>query len=364
MGNGNDLIAPTVISGSVTLSTGGVASISSQFNMNRSALLEANGNIYVALGSHCDQHSSSVHGWVIAYNASTLQQTGSLVDLSNANSGGSYFLASIWMSGFGPAADANGNVYFATGNGPFNGTTNFGMSVMKVPGNLNLAGASFFSPIQGDADSDGDADLGAGGVMLLPDQAGPQAHMLVAGGKCSENNVGCIKYILNRDSMGGRQNGNAGALWSGSTGGGIWGGPAYFADAAGGQHIVYGTGAPLNTYTLGLGPASLSVQSAANVGCLECRNAGSQPVVSSNGTQAGTAIVWALKTPSSSGGTISLYGFDALNMSHTLFSAPAGSWTKTAGSAYIAGALVSPLVADGHVYVPTDGSVSVFGLLH
>jgi hypothetical protein len=84
--------------------------------------------------------------------------------------------------------------------------------------------------------------------------------------------------------------------------------------------------------------------------------------VSSNGTTAGTAVVWALKTPGGSGGSITLYAFDALNMSHTLFSGTAGSWTQGAGASYIGGALVSPTVANGRVYVPTDGSVAVFGL--
>jgi hypothetical protein len=57
-----------------------------------------------------------------------------------------------------------------------------------------------------------------------------------------------------------------------------------------------------------------------------------------------------------------LYAFNALNMSSVLFSAPAGSWNATPGASYIGGAMVSPLVVDGRVYVPTDGSVSVFGL--
>jgi hypothetical protein len=329
--------------------------------MNRSALLEANGNICVALGSHCDFNTANIHGWVLAYSAATLQETGSLVDLSNANDGSNYFLGSPWMSGFGPAADAQGNIYFATGNGPFNGTTDFSMSVMKVPGNLNLAGATYFTPIQAAADSGADGDLGSGGVMLLPDQSGTLPHLLVAGGKCSANNLGCFKYILNRDAMGGQQTGNAGALLSANTGGGIWGGPAFFADANGVGHIVYG-GSPLNTYNLSLGPVGLAVQSSANMGCLECRDDGSQPVVSSNGTSAGSAIVWALKTPGNSGGTITLYAFDALNMGTTLYSATAGTWTQTSGTSWVGGALVSPLIANGHVYVPTDGSVSVFGL--
>jgi hypothetical protein len=363
LGNGNDLIAPTVITGSVALASGGVASISALGNMNRSALLEANGNIYVSLGSHCDLNAGTIHGWIMAYSAATLQQTGSLVDLTNANAGSGYYLGALWMSGFGPAADAQGNIYFATGNGPFNGTTDFSMSIMKVPGNLNLGGASYFTPIQAAADSSTDADLGAGGVMLLPDETGTRPHLLVAGGKCSANALGCFKYILNRDVMGGQQSGNAGALWHANTGGGVWGGPAYFVDATGAQHIIYG-GNPLSTYALSLAPVALTQQSSTTVGCLECRDSGAQPIISSNGTQTGSAVVWALKTPGNSGGTITLYAFNPLNMGATLFGAAAGTWTVTAGSGHIGGALISPLVADGHVYVPADGSVSVFGLLH
>lgn len=363
LGNGTDLIAPTAITGSVALATGGTATISSVNNMNRPALLEANGTIYVALGSHCDADSPAVHGWVIGYSAATLAETGNLVDLSNANDGSGFYLGSVWMGGFGPAADAFGNIYFSTGNGPYNGTTNFSMSILKLPGNLNVAQASLFTPIQEAADSAADQDLASGGVMLLPDQPGSVPHMLIGGGKCSQTGlVGCFKYLLNRDVMGGQQTKNAGALWSANTAGEMFGGPAYFVDASGAQHIVYGTGSPLSTYTLGLSPVGLSVQSSANVGCLECRDSGSQPIVSSNGTQTGSAIVWALKTPSASGGTISLYAFDALNMSHTLFSGSAGSWIMTPGAGWVGGALISPLVANGRVYVPTDGQVTVFGL--
>ena len=112
-------------------------------------------------------------------------------------------------------------------------------------GNLNLAGATYFAPIQAAADSGADGDLGSGGVILLPDQSGTLPHLLVACGKCSANNLGCFKYILNRDVMGGQQTGNACALLSANTGGGIWGGPAFFGDANGVGHIVYG-GSPLN----------------------------------------------------------------------------------------------------------------------
>ena len=362
LANGNDVKTAVPIAGTTTLATGGTASIDPRYNFQRSALLEANGNIYVSLSSHCDGNVSTIHGWEVAFSASTLQQTGNIVDVTNANAGNNYYLGAIWMSGFGPAADAQGNIYFVTGNGPVNGTTNFAMSVLKAPGNLNMAASSFFSPAQAATDSGADLDLGSGGVVVLPDQPGSIPHLLVQGGKCSANNLGCLKYLLNRDAMGGQRANNAGAVWSGSTGGMLFGGPAYFQGPNGAQYIVLGTGAPISTYSLGNPTSGLVIQSSANVGCLECRDGGSQPVVSSNGTTTGTSIVWALKTPGNGGGTISLYAFDALNMGHTLFNAAAGTWTQTPGTQWIGGALVSPLVAGGHVYVPTDGSVSVFGL--
>ena len=141
----------------------------------------------------------------------------------------------------------------------------------------------------------------------------------------------------------------------------MFGGPAYFQDTNGNSYVVYGR---LSTFALNTsGTPSLSVvASASGVGCLECRNGGgSQPIVSSNGTNPGSAIAWALQTPGGGGGNITLYAFDALSM-NTLYSGVAGTWTQRSGATYIGGALVSPLVANGHVYVPTDGGVAVFGL--
>ena len=365
-GNGNQ-VGPTEVTATYALASGGTASVDPIYNFQRSALLEANGNIYVALASHCDYRSSSTHGWMLAYSATSMQQTGNMLDLTNLNDGSNYFLGSPWMGGYGPSSDAQGNVYFATGNGPLNGTTDFSMSVLGLPGTLDIGKARYFSPAGSVGDSKADDDLGSGGVMLLPDLPGTYPHVLVAGGKCGAGSAnggtsGCIKYLLNRDNLGGHTAGDAGALWRADTGGAIWGGPASFQDANGTNYIVYGGGSPLSTYTLSTAPIGLTIQSSANVGCLECRDSGSQPVVSSNGTQPSTAVVWALKTPGNSGGTISLYAFDALNMGHTLFTGAAGGWTQASGTGWIGGALVSPLVANGSVYVPVDGGVAVFGL--
>jgi len=358
-------IGPVDITGTVPLATGGTASVDPRWNLQRPALLESSGNIYVALGSHCDYHASSTHGWLLSYSAANLQMTGNLLDTTGSSDGSNIFLGSIWMSGYGPTADASGNVYFSTGNGPYDGKTNFAMSLVEVPGTLDVTKSSNFTPYNAAANSKADADFGSGGVMLLPDQTGSYAHLAFAGGKCDQGNTRCMKWLLNRDKLGGQQNRDAGAVWQGNYGGGMFGGPAYYQDASKTSHILFGDGAssePFELSTLGLNPVALKMQSSANVGCLECRNAGSQPVVSSNGTVAGTAVAWALKTPTISGGTITLYAFDASNVATTLYSGAAGSWNPPSGHTTIGGALVSPLVADGHVYVPTDGGVAVFGL--
>ena len=333
----------------------------------------------MALGSKCDWKDNFVHGWMLAYSASSLKMTGNMLDTSNANDGSGTYLGSIW-SAYGPAADPQGYVYFATGNGPNDGgVNNFGMSVVKIAGTLSRAAGnvSIFSPYAEANDSKSDNDLGSGGIMLLPDQSGTYTHMIVAGGKCGAGaanggTTGCQKYILNRDKLGGRQPNEAGALWHGNTAGWMWGGPAYFQDAAGTSHVIYGGGgesgnwAPLSTYNLNKSPVSLSVQSSQSaVPCMICTRGnpgGSIPIVTSNGKNANTAIVWAIQSPGQSGGSMSIYAFNALNMSSKLFSGVAGNWSVPPGAAQVPGPFVSPMVANGKVYVPVDGAVAVFGL--
>jgi hypothetical protein len=86
------------------------------------------------------------------------------------------------------------------------------------------------------------------------------------------------------------------------------------------QHVVPG-GDSLNTSSLIVSPLSLFMQSITNVGRLECRDADAQPIMSSGGTIAGTAVVSTLKTPGNSGGTTTFYAFTALAMRATLLSA-------------------------------------------
>jgi hypothetical protein len=87
----------------------------------RPALQLSNGIVYVTFASHGD--NGPYHGWVVGYSASNL----SLQKVFNASPNGS--ASGIWMSGGGIAADAQGNLYFATGNG-------FGTGFAPTPVNL------------------------------------------------------------------------------------------------------------------------------------------------------------------------------------------------------------------------------------
>jgi len=280
--NGADAVTPAEVSASVMLAGNtGTATTSAEHNFNRAALLEASGSIYVALGSHCDAYASTTHGWVLAYSSTSLAPAGTVINSTNGQS--TSYLGVPWMSGYGPAADGAGNVYFSTGNGPWDGVNAFSMSDIKVPGNLDIANGSYFTQIDEAALSSKDGDLASGGVMLLPDGlSATYPHLMIQGGKTGR------KYLLNRDRLGGQQPGDAGAVWQGNIAGGF-GGPAFYQDAMNNSYVIYGNGDPLASYRFDAASSSLSVASAVKVagGCLECRSGGSQPVVSSNGTLPG-----------------------------------------------------------------------------
>jgi large repetitive protein len=192
----------------------------------RSAMVLYNGILYLAYASHSD--TQVYHGEILGYDATTLQLVKSFVVSPNDTQGG------IWQSGAGPAIDSEGNLYIVTGNGAFDqapsqytGATDWGESVLRLP--TNTAGeiqlpfsdtTSWFTPSDwsqlnsGTPDVNGvpgtglpnDRDLGAGGMLLLPDQPGNHPHIMVGGGKAG------VLYVLDRDSLGGLTQNDAAAI--------------------------------------------------------------------------------------------------------------------------------------------------------
>ena len=161
--------------------------------VQRAALLLANGNVYIGFGS-C--HS----GWLLSYNATTLARNGLFNMSPNLNGEGTYGGAGgVWMGSGGPIADGAGNIYVSTGNGPWDGKTAFGDSIMKFSPTLQLE--DYFTPDNYAYLNCNDGDLAAGGLLLIPGTGN-----LVGGGK------GGKLYLVNTANLGKEQANDAGAV--------------------------------------------------------------------------------------------------------------------------------------------------------
>jgi hypothetical protein len=160
--------------------------------IQRSALLLANGNVYMGFGS-CHE------GWLLAYNAKTLARVGEFSISPNLNGEGLFASAGgVWMGSGGPVADSAGNVYVSTGNGPWDGKTAFSDSILKFSPTLKLE--DYFTPDDYAYLNCNDGDLAAGGLMLIPGST-----TVIGGGKRGK------LYLVNTANMGKEQANDAGA---------------------------------------------------------------------------------------------------------------------------------------------------------
>ena len=364
LSNGNDLGFVT-IQLSAKLVDGTTWTFNSQYQLQRAGLLEANGNIYVSFGSNGDINPNISRGTIVRYDAATLTKlNGGITDRLGAGSS-SYYLSSIWQSGYAPAADEGGDVYFSTGNSDpghptYTATGNRPESVIRVSGDLKTLRNSFTTYNFFQLDQ-GDVDMGSGGMLVLPDQLGSVPHLAVAGGKDGR------AFLLNRDHLGGYTPGGPDKVVQTITMGSCWCGPAYFVGADGIPRVVTGGGNGITSWKLQTSPSTQLVfdsttgSSAVN-GLPD--NGGSIPVISSNGTTAGSAIVWYVQKPGLSsdrdpGTPVTLHAFAGSDLSQELVSIDAGTWTHAVNS----NANLVPTVANGKVYVASNQQLQIFGLL-
>ena len=346
-------VIDATVSGTGDGSSNGQLTFSKLSQFIRPGLLLSNGTIYLASGALCEG-MSPYHGWIFAYTASTFSQRAALVVTPNGGAGG------MWMSGQGMAADSSGNIYVPTGNGTFDTTnvpaTELGDTILKLAGS-NLALLDYFTPWNQLNLDLSDGDVGSGGVLLLPDQPGNYPHLLIEAGK-----EGTI-YVINRDQM---TKLNQHYCSSGCNSdpqiaqelqgvlGGMWASPAYWN----GNVYFWGQGDVLEAYGLTNGLLSTSPTSSSNT---SMHNFGVTPIVSASGTTNG--IVWGLASPDGGANEEVLYAYDATNVATELYDsnqAPNGRDSFADGTTV---KFVSPIVANGKVYVGTATEIAVFGLL-
>jgi hypothetical protein len=186
-----------IVNGTGTGTSRGKIQFDALHDNQRTALLLANGNIYIGW-------AGQAHGWIMAYNAQTLAQVAVVNTTPNGTLGG------VWQAGNGPAVDSEGNIYFSTGDGTFDlntGGVDFGDSLVKMDANLNLL--DYFTPMdQACRLLPNDLDLGSGGPLVLPPQAGTYADEIIEAGKGGSpcdlfgSTYAVPIYLVNRDTMG------------------------------------------------------------------------------------------------------------------------------------------------------------------
>jgi hypothetical protein len=354
-----DTVASAIVSASGTLVNDKTYKFDATVSRQRPALLLANNTVYAAFGSFCDHDQHTTRGWILGWQGGTLAPlTSSMLENKLVRVPQRRYLTSIWMSGNGPAADSKGNIYVVTGNSDRSGTTydsanNPAESVLRLSPDLSTI-EDYFTPggRYGEPLLDmHDRDFGAGGVLLLPPQGGSIPNLAVALGK-----IGTM-YLLNQQQLGGYVPNGPDNDVDSVKAGGCWCGESYFTGADGAGRIVSSGGANEIIWRVRTSHRTGLVKESEAEAVPTGSDEGFFTSVSSNGTQAGSAIVWAIARPNRTGPlTLTLLAYNAAD-STTLFSGAAGVWSSNAANANVV-----PVVANGYVYVGSYKALEIFGV--
>ncbi len=359
----------------------------------RTGLALVNGVIYG--GWRADEFSKfAEHGWVMAFDAHTLK----LISAFNTTPDGDTIVqgpnfgnglslgnpGSVWQSTTGLSVDAAGNVYPVVSNGPFTGDKggkSYGDSFLKlrlIKGTLSLVDS--FTPFDQQCLVAWDHDLGSSGNLLLPDQTGPHPHLMISVSK------GGRLYVVDRDHLGKyvsvsgldckqppKQETHIDQVVQESQDGllpGLFMAPVYWQTPDGKQY-VYVSGADADTargdtikaFELTNGQLNLTpaMQTALTYGY-----PGAGIVVTSNGKRADTGILWALQPGHCTAGNCApqspgiLHAYDATNLSRELYTSDQNPERDGMDSYQ---RFTRPVVADGKVFVCSQSTLSIYGLL-
>ena len=312
----------------------------------RVGLLRVGSTIYLAWASHCDRRPYT--GWIMGYNQYTLAQTTVLNITPNGNEG------SIWSSDTAMAADSNGNIFLPDANGIFDDTLDasgfpaegdYGNAFLRLSTANGLAVADYFQMYNQSDENFNDLDLGSGGTLLVSpkDSAGKVWQLALAAGK--DSNL----YVVDRTNMG-KFNASSNNIYQELDGvlpGGIYSMPAAFNNT-----IFYGpVGSPILAFRFSNAKLlATPVAHTANAFAYP----GTTPSISANGTVNG--IVWAAENTAPA----VLHAYKAGNLLEIYNSNQAANNRDHFGRG---NKFVTPMIANGKVYVGTYNGVGVFGLL-
>jgi hypothetical protein len=348
------------IAGNACDNVNGTITFNSATQQNRSALLYANGALYIGFASINDAPrcpNAAFHGWILGYNASDIQQRVSVFNTSrnvSGNGSGPGAFGGIW--GGALAASLSNDVYAATGNGPFNATASvadWGNTYLRLAASGNtLKVLDYFTPAALFNTSDLDLGTNTGIVLVVP---GPTPHELIGGGK-----TGTL-YVVNRDKMGKYESSSdqiiqelpsaVGVHTSSSPTCGSTGDDCDYSSPAYWNSHIYVSGVNDHVKEFALTNGKLSGPS--SMGAQIFGFPGGTATVSANGNNNG--IVWVVEP-----GKAVLHAYDATNLANELYNSSQNSARDALGSFV---KFAPATVVNGKVYVGTKNHLVGYGLL-
>lgn len=372
------------IAGSPTNNSGNTFNAALQ--MQRTGLLLLNGSIYMGFGALCADNGPTHNyvGYIAGVNTTSPDHPETLWtdQASDPASPGQY--GGIWQGAGGLLTDGS-SIYFSTANGTVpplgsagstaSSQTHLAQSLVKldVQPDGSLQPADFFTPGDADQTAAVDHDFGSGGPISLPFGTSVYPHLFITADKNARI------YMLDEDNLGGRSSSETGstAVFTGAPGlvkdpvtnggvsHGLWGHMAAFAgvDSNGNptDYIYYegtGWGSWDNMYVLKFDATNPAAPVLENIGTspeIFGFSSGS-PVITSNGADASSAVVWEVHADNETGVEGALYAYNAMpsnGVLNRIWSAPIGN----------AAHFTIPATSNGRVYVAArnDGSDATTG---
>jgi hypothetical protein len=348
--DGTDRAAAVAINGSVPAPAGGQpVTFDSRPQKQRAALLLNKDVLYIGFGG-------GFHGWLFAFDAKTLHQIALWCTTPTGNQGG------IWMGGQGPVADADGNVYVMTGNGSFDAAHgNYGDSFVKLRlENGTFVVKDYFTPCNQKFLQQMDIDVGSAGPLLVPAE-----DMILGGGKqgrlflLPKNNMGKhVADLQHNDCHNPNipQEVDANA-YNAARAPHIHGSPIFWKGPDTGRVYVWNEFSPLKAFKFSKRRFQETGTPKASVWRPPDGMPGGMLSLSSNGSKAGTGILWALVPLTGDANQFRgvkgvLIAFDAQDVSKQLWRSDQNADDAPGLFAKFA----PPTIADGKVFVATYGN--------
>ncbi len=351
---GSPKLIEAQVNGNGDGSSGGVLSFNAHTQNQRAGLLLLNGIVYIAWASYCTW--PPYHGWLLGYDATSLDQKIVYCTTPDGKEGG------IWMSGGGPAADADGNIYVAVGNGTpgtsgnISDVRNRGESALKLtPSGNTLSVSTWFSPHDVERLVASDLDLGVTGFLLIPN-----TDRALTGSKDGK------LYLLDRNNMGGfnpNADANLQVIDFGSTAH-LRSSFAYYKGAD--KEFIYSwsENGLLRAMPYDRGTARIDMNTALSSGVQgPIGNNGAFLSVSSNGNDDSSAILWASHAASGDANQSVrpgiLHAFAANDVTRELWNS--SQYASDAPGNYAK--FSCPTIANGKVYLATfSNQLQIYGL--